>query len=161
MPTEAEDFLAHYGVVGMKWGKRRGSLASRAKGAALDSVQRRLTTHKEIAEGRGKIRDYNRVATRNIVGNSQKAAARRTKKLEASQKRIQAGKPKVRDILMAVGTTTPIDLLVSRQDKRGLPGAAKKSQSKGRTRVNAIIGGGSGAALIGFQAARVIRNARG
>lgn len=152
MPENTDDFLAHYGVVGMKWGKRSGSFKDRVKGAALDSAQRRATTNREIASGRGQMRDYNRTTLHNVTGlvtgNSQKAAGKRATKIEASIKRIESGKPKARDIVMAVGTTNVADLFVSRKDKRGLPGAVQKKQTAGRTKVNAILGGGSAAMLI-------------
>ena len=117
-----EDSLAHYGVKGMRWGKRSGGLKSRIKGSALDSVQRRQTTNAAIAKGEGTKTDKFRVGLRRVGGygtfNSKKLAGRRANTLEARKQRIESGKIKARDVLDFLATTSALDLAVSRQDKR-------------------------------------------
>lgn len=117
-----EDSLAHYGVTGMRWGKRSGGLKSRIKGSALDSVQRRQTTNNAIAKGEGTKTDKFRVGFRRAAGyatfNSKKLAGRRVNTLEARKQRIESGKIKARDVVDFLANTSVADLVVSRQDKR-------------------------------------------
>lgn len=147
-----ENYLAHYGVVGMKWGKRRGGLKSRAKGAMQDSVERRLTTNKEIAEGRGQARDYRRRTLHRLPGalasGSTKSAARRAKKLGGQLDRMKAGKATTRDKIGAAMNTPLIDLAVSRRDKRALPGSPVNKINTGKAKAGKIILGIGSAAII-------------
>lgn len=147
-----DNYLAHYGVVGMKWGKRSGGLKSRAKGAARDSIERRLTSNKEIAEGRGESRDYYRRATLRapgaILAGSTKSAARRSKKLQGALDRLDAGKMTKRDKLGAAMNTPLIDLAVSRRDKRALPGSPQAKQNTGKQKAAKIIIGVGAAVLV-------------
>lgn len=138
-----DNYLAHYGVVGMKWGKRSGGLKARATGAARDSIERRLTSNKEVAEGRGQTRDYyRRTALRlpgALAGGSTKSAARRAKKLEGALGRLDAGKMTTRDKLGAALNTPLIDLAVSRRDRRALPGTPQAKQNSGKAKAAKII----------------------
>lgn len=138
-----DNYLAHYGVVGMKWGKRSGGLKSRAKGAARDSIERRLTSNKEVAEGRGQTRDYyRRTALRApgaLMGGSSKSAGRRAKKLQGALDRLDAGKMTTRDKLGAALNTPLIDLAVSRRDRRALPGTPQRKQNTGMQKAGKII----------------------
>lgn len=154
---EVEDFLAHYGVTGMKWGKRKGGLKARATGAAKDSLQRRLTTNKEIAEGRGQKRDYRRASQFRaggvVTAGRTKSAAKRAGQLEGQLKRLETGKLKARDVLSLVANTPATDLVVSRQDKRGLPGSVQNKQNTGKQKAaNIVLGVGSAVAIASLAA---------
>lgn len=150
-----EDYLEHYGVKGMKWGTRRGGLRDRMKGAHNDSLQRRITTNKEIAGGRGQTRDYARRTAFNPVGmamplvaGNKKLAARRVKTLEARQKRVNSGKTTLRDKGDYLFTTSIADLAISRRDKRGEPGSPKAKQNTGfQTARNIVLGVGGTIAI--------------
>lgn len=145
-----EEYLEHYGVKGMKWGKRSGGLRERAKGSHNDSLQRRITTNKEIAEGRGQSRDYRRRALHNpigaglpIVAGNKKLAARRVKALEARQARVNSGKATLKDKGDFLFNTSVLDLAVSRRDKRGEPGSIQAKQNTGfQTARNITMGVG-------------------
>lgn len=163
MSTEVDDFLAHYGVLGMHWGVRKGSLSSRARSASIDSVQRRLTTNKEIAGGRGQARDYFRTTTFRagglVTGGSTKAAAKRADTLEARMKRLTTGKKKASDVLDAMINTPITDLFISRIDKRADPGSVKARVNTGNEKAkNILLGVGGGLTLaalkIGLQLAK-------
>lgn len=152
-----DDFLAHYGVSGMKWGKRHGSLKSRTTGAVKDSLQRRITTNKEIAAGRGQTRDFRRVALKRTGGiktgaavltGSKKVAGVHAKVLSDRLKRVEKGKMNLGDKIDAVMNTHIADLVVSRTDKRGLPGATQNKVNKGHQAVGKILLGVGGAAIL-------------
>lgn len=121
--TVSGSFLTHHGVKDMKWGVRRGGIKDRITGAHKDSLQRRITTNREIAEGRGQKRDYGRVAVFRPVGwgtfKSKKVAAVRVKQLEARAERVASGKTKASDILDRAFNTNVSDVIISRTDARG------------------------------------------
>jgi hypothetical protein len=155
--SEVDDFLAHYGVSGMKWGRRSGGLKDRVKGAMSDSVERRMVTNKAIADGKGQTRDYRRVALKRGGGfatgaalstGSRKIAKGRAKVLESRLKRVKSGKINRGDVIDAMFNTPVTDLLVSRRDKRALPGSKQDKVNKGSQVAAKLILGVGGAAIL-------------
>lgn len=155
--AEVDDFLAHYGVTGMKWGVRKGGLKDRVKGAVTDSVERRMITNRMIADGKGQTRDYRRVALKRYGGigtgaamstGSRKAAEKRATELEGMLERVKSGKMKLGDKLDAAFTTNVSDLVISRRDKRALPGSPEAKVQNGAKRAAKIVGGVAGAYAI-------------
>jgi hypothetical protein len=154
MAAEVDEFLAHYGVVGMKWGKRHGGLKERAKGSISDSFQRQIQANKAVAEGRGQIRDYTGTFSRKGVALTKRGAAANVKGLEARQKRIESGKSNFLDKVDAFNRVKLTDLVVSRQDKRGLEGAQKDKVNSGKAKAAKILAGAATATAIAIAASQ-------
>lgn len=113
------DELMHYGLAGMKWGKRKSASES---GGVIDSNQRKIASTKRLVEGKGEKRDYLRAVTKtpkSVLGLSKKSQGKRLDRLMASDARVKKGKTKVYDFLAASGDLRPIDLVVSRRDRKG------------------------------------------
>jgi hypothetical protein len=62
--SDAKEFLAHYGVKGMKWGERR-SLRKAAKANAAD-FDNRLDSIYDKSRGAMSVNDYNRLDTKDV-----------------------------------------------------------------------------------------------
>lgn len=153
MEDEVDEFLAHYGVTGMKWGVRKGSVKSRLKGAASDAVERQLVTNKSIANGTAQTRDYRRAIVKGgtfgvVTGPRKKSAAKRVERLEGLQTRIDTGKTGVMDKIGLAYNISPGDLVVSRRDKRALPGSPPDKVNNGRQKAAKILAGTAGAVAI-------------
>lgn len=103
-PIEIEDFLAHYGVSGMKWGVRR---------AALTKENRRMESLKKVSEGTAKSGDRLRVG----LLRSKKSASKQLSKAVEREKRVESGKAKARDIFALYGTLSAGDLMVQGKAK--------------------------------------------
>lgn len=71
--VEVDDFLAHYGVKGMQWGKRRPvgpsglinkqNTAAKGKTFRAKRTEKRDASNKRLVSGKGKLRDKARVAS--------------------------------------------------------------------------------------------------
>lgn len=129
MPEETsvymDNYLAHYGVVGMKWGKRSGGYTQRVQGALSDKAARkesRLTT----ASKRFEKPTTKKGTAKNIVlyGNFgvgpgrklvEKMVNKKLDKVKNDRARIDAGKLKVSE-KMGFGVSTA-GFVVSRRPK--------------------------------------------
>lgn len=130
-----DEYLAHYGIKGMKWGRRRGSLGSRIDGAQSDRIQRRTELLKRAVSGQKTTAE--RIAQapeRILLGKKRldKMANKQLGQLADRQKRIDAGKKNFGDKLDAALHTTLADLVVSRQDNKtaGLQARAAAKTAK-------------------------------
>lgn len=122
---EVDEFLAHYGVRGMKWGTRRGGLKERAKGAALDRNQQKTAIVKRALNRSKNGGNDEKIARAVGISMSlgrkrfEKRLNKQMNKLANEKARIESGNATVRDKLKAVGNLNITDLVVSRQDNKG------------------------------------------
>lgn len=102
MDERTEDFLAHYGVKGMQWGRRKqkqlalNQRVASGKGSKLDKVKVGLNTSA-----------YQRLKAGSLAG----VAAKKAGSLEAQKARVDAGKTTVRDKIDLMANTSMLDLL--------------------------------------------------
>ena len=104
--------LAHFGVKGMQWGKRRG-----LTDVHNEKVTKAIAINSRVASGKGSFGDKFKVAQtttlpRLVANNGLKGvAAKNTKLLEEHQARIANGQKKIRDMLAIYGGASVGDLV--------------------------------------------------
>lgn len=116
-----DEYLEHFGTKGMKWGVRKDSsgLKGRARSAASEKLNNRITANKALASGKGKFRDYQSEGFHRGIGAlSKKASAKTATKLEARKKRLETGKATTIDIVRTYGNLGLVDLAISVKDSR-------------------------------------------
>lgn len=109
MSEQTDDFLAHYGVAGMKWGRRKGGLVTRAKSAASDRIARREQTltkaSARFAPATSKKQAVKRVAAFGVLGAGPgraivaKSINKSLASVQADKARIDSGKYKAKDFM--------------------------------------------------------------
>lgn len=102
MIIDEEEYLAHYGIPGMKWGVRRERRIQ-----SLDRAIRGEGGVATKARALSKLTPVDLVKGRGIRGGSQRKAARN----RARNARVQAGQGRLRDNAVYYGSTRVSDLI--------------------------------------------------
>lgn len=122
-PDLGEDLIVHYGIRGMKWGKRKGSSktgVSRARGAMIDRNDRQIHTMRQMMRGKsGKINNLAYKLEVKLAGEKETKRHMQTRiaNLQDQNARLKTGKATFMDKLEIFQTTRPLDLLVSNRPK--------------------------------------------
>lgn len=87
--SEVEDFLAHFGVKGMKWGVRRTA-----------RIQKIIDRHERVANGTASTKDRLLAANRGVF--TARGANRTLQRAANNQAKLNAGKHKTTAILLKV-----------------------------------------------------------
>lgn len=95
---KVDTFLAHYGVAGMKWGVKR---------AAYVKSNKNKESLANIRDGKGTAKDRLRTG----LLTTKKGATKRLAKAEESEKRVEAGQAKVKDLIRLYGNLSTLDLV--------------------------------------------------
>lgn len=123
-----KDELAHYGIIGMKWGHRKldattgTGLRGRLRGAALDYNTNRQAVIKRAVNGTSTLESRIVDAPSKLIMGQEafhKMAETTLAQAVAQHKRIVAGKTTLGDKLEFFGTVPVIDLIVTRKDNKG------------------------------------------
>lgn len=116
-----ENYLAHYGIKGMKWGKRTGGLGARTDGAQMDRIHNQKEIIKRARAGKGTLEEkVANAPARILLGKKRfdKMLDKTMGQLEDREKRVAAGKRNLGDKLDVLLNTRAIDLVVSRRDNK-------------------------------------------
>lgn len=121
-PTELtyDDYLEHYGVKGMKWGRRKGSLSSRARQVGAEKKTKIIDRRERVLSGKSSIRDKLIVgstlsAPRVLLNKGVKnTIAKDIARDKATRARYESGKTTVLDkVNLAMGASV-LELSVKR-----------------------------------------------
>jgi hypothetical protein len=119
--AEIEDFLAHHGVRGMKWGVRRGRSVtgiSRTRGAALDRNKRLIRQHTQARDRTGgKLLRAATAPDIMLLGRTrfESLHTMHISNLKAQNARIKSGQVTLRDKMQLAMTTPLASLVVQRR----------------------------------------------
>ena len=121
-PTEStyEDYLAHYGTKGMKWGLRKGGLASRARQVGVEKKTKRIEQRERVLSGKSSIRDKvaagSTLSLAKVLKNKgvKNAIAKDLTRDMAARSRLESGQATTRDKLEVAMNISILDLAVKR-----------------------------------------------
>ena len=117
---EYDDYLEHYGVKGMKWGRRKGSLSSRVKQVGIEKKTNAIGQRERVLSGKSSLGDKVSVAATlnvpNILRNKgiKNAIAKDLAQDKATLSRLESGKATFRDKAYATMNVSVLDLAVKR-----------------------------------------------
>lgn len=117
---EYDDYLEHYGVKGMRWGRRKGSLSSRVKQANIEKKTAAIGQRERVLSGNSSLKDKVGVAaTLNLPGilrnkGVKNAIAKDLARDKASLSRLESGKATFLDKVDATMNVSVLDLAVKR-----------------------------------------------
>ena len=112
---EVDEFLAHYGVKGMKWGTRKGikGRADRVVGRKLNDA---IDFHDRVASGKGSAAQSLRVVvSSSVLELARNKGVKNTAALRAAEgrdirKRLEAGEATFGDKMATYGHLTLVEL---------------------------------------------------
>lgn len=118
--------LAHYGVKGMKWGVRKGSLKSRVSDAQKERTERTTDMFKKVKRVSSSSKKSDKakyLLATGLVGQLakpliQKSLNKTISSLEKRSSRIESGKLNTMDKLDKVLNTTPVSVVFTRTPKK-------------------------------------------
>lgn len=117
--------LAHYGIKGMKWGRRTGGIAQRFRGAIGDNAQQRasILTRQNNGTSKGIDEKISRGANIVLSGGKKRMVAKNKAEIERMKQRearTKSGKLKAGDILNGLMVSgSAFNLAISRRDNKG------------------------------------------
>lgn len=117
---EYDDYLEHYGVKGMKWGRRKGSLSSRARQVGVEKKTKGIESRERVLSGKSSIRDKiaagSTLSAAKVLRNKgvKNAIAKDLARDKATRSRLQSGQATTRDKLQVAMNVSILDLTVKR-----------------------------------------------
>ena len=111
---EVEEFLAHFGVKGMQWGKRRplgpnglikkSTTANKGKTRRAKRVEKRDASNKRLSAGKGTLRDKSRVVLQGNSGTVARAIKNKESLGKAFAGKKQEQQKRLKDVAKGKGS---------------------------------------------------------
>lgn len=116
---DPDEFLAHYGKKGMKWGVRKSEGGGGVKpGGGADKLheyRKKKAANTTVGQSLMSNTGISGIDIIRAKGNVKKAVATKNLSNVARIERVQRGEGSVRDVLSVYGTTTLVDVYKSRR----------------------------------------------
>lgn len=128
--SDTGDFLEHYGVKGMKWGKRKGG--STTADRVLD-YKKNKASNTSVARS---LSSFDGVTGKDLIkakGNLKAAVADRNSKNVARIERVQKGEGSVRDMMRTLGSVSIADVVMSESGATSRRDLVKKAANVAKT----------------------------